>query len=108
MNDSESSVSFLSALGAFSTSLSQSDLAIYTVGYNMEAFGSWTIELGKRHRRLLVHWDGKDFVLSVSRCEVANSRAAKDWKLAADEHLDNRASDDELFRVAENLILENV
>ena len=108
MIDSESSGKFLSALSKFSTSLSHSSLAIYSVGYNMEAFGSWTIELGKRHRRLLVHWDGRDFILSISRCEVADSRATKDWQLSADEQVDERLTNDELFKLAENLILENV
>jgi hypothetical protein len=108
MNDSESSANFLSALSKFSASLSHSGFAIYSVGYNMEAFGSWTIELGKRHRRLLVHWDGKDFILSVSRCEVADSRATKDWKLSADEQIDDRPTNGELFRLTENLILKNV
>ena len=108
MNDSESSANFLSALATFSASLSRSGLAVYSVGYNMEAFGSWTIELGKRHRRMLVHWDGKESILSVSRCEVSDSRASKDWKLAADEQIEDRVTNDELFRVSENLILANV
>jgi hypothetical protein len=108
MSDSEWSGNFLSALSKFSASLSHSSLAIYSVGYNMETFGSWTIELGKRHRRMLVHWDGRDFILSISRCEVADSRAAKDWQLSVDEQVGERLIDDELFRLAENLILENV
>ncbi len=107
MNDSESSARFLSALATFSASLSQSGLAIYSVDYNMEAFGSWTIELGKRHQRSLLHWDGKEFVLSISQCEVPDSRAAREWKLVADEQIESRAADEELFRLAENLVLEN-
>lgn len=105
MNDSESSANLLSALAKFAVCLSQSGLAIYSVGYDMEAFGSWTIELGNRHRRSLIHWGGKEFHLSVSQCEVSDSRAAKDWKLVADEQLDSRATDDELFAVVENLVL---
>jgi hypothetical protein len=108
MNDSESSANFLSALSKFSASLSHSDLAIYSVGYNMEAFGSWTLELGNRHRRLLVHWDGREFILSVSRCEVADSRATKDWKLSAEEKIDDRLTNGELFKLAGNLILKNI
>jgi len=108
MNDSESSANFLSALARFAASMNRSGLAIYSVGYNMEAFGSWTIELGNRHRRSLIHWDGKEFVLSVSQCEVPDSRVSKDWKLVADEQLDSRVTDNELFRVTENLVLEKV
>ena len=49
MNDAESSASFMSALAAFSKSLSESEIAIYGVAYDFLHFGSWTIELGKRH-----------------------------------------------------------
>lgn len=108
MNDTECTADFLSALAAFSVSLGQSRLAIYSVEYKMEAFGSWTIELGKRHRRLLVNWDGKESFLSVSQSEVSDSRASKDWKRAADEHIEYQKTANELFRVAENLILENI
>jgi hypothetical protein len=66
-----------------------------------------TFELGKRHQRSLLHWDGKESELSMSQCDVSDSRAAKGWKLVADEQLDSGAPDEEIFRVAENLVLEN-
>ena len=106
MNDSRSSVNFLSALAAFSASLSQSDLAIFRVHYNIEVFGSWTIEMGRRHRRALVEWDGREFVMSISLCDVSDSRAAKGWKVVSDEQLDSGVPYEELFQIAENLVLE--
>ena len=107
MSDSEWSSMFLSALAAFAKSLGQSNLAIYSVDYNLEIFGSWTIELGRRHKRSLLQWDGKEFVLSLSRCNVSNSGAVKPWKHVIDEQLDSGLPKDELFQIAENLVLEN-
>jgi hypothetical protein len=108
MDDIESSSNFLSALSGFSKTIGQSGIAIFSVGYHLEAFGSWTIESGKRHRRTLLHWDGRDYILSLSRCDVSDSRSAKDWKLAADEHMNGPSTLDVLFRTAENLLLEKV
>lgn len=54
MRDPELSAFFPSALVEFSTSLSQSGLAIYSDGYNMEAFGSWTIGLGMRKIKMII------------------------------------------------------
>lgn len=108
MNDSESCMSFATALVDFTASLKKSGLAIYSVGYNMEAFGSWTIGLGTRHRRLLVHWDGKDAVLSVSRSLKVDSRATEEWTLATAEQLENGIENAELFSITENLVLGEI
>ncbi len=106
MNDAESSASFMSALATFSTALSKSGIAIYGVAYDLLHFGSWTIEVGVRHRRALLQWDGKEFVISVSQCEVADSQAPRDWQLVAEEPVTDHSTHDELFRAAENLLLE--
>lgn len=106
MDDAESSASFLSALAAFSNTLNESGIAIYGVAYDFLHFGSWTIEVGKRHRRSLLQWDGKESVLSLSRCEVADSQAPRDWSLVGEESVSDFSNDEELFHVAENLLLE--
>jgi len=107
MNDADLSASFMSALATFSKALSKSGIAIYGVSYDLMHFGSWTIEVGVRHRRALLQWDGKEFVISVSQCEVADSQAPRDWQLVAEEPVSDHSTHDELFLTAENLLLEN-
>ncbi len=107
MNDAESSASFISALAAFSKSMSESRIAIYGVAYDLLHFGSWTIEVGKRRHRSLLQWDGKEFLMSLSYCEVSDSQALREWKLVAEESIADHSTDGELFRAAENLVLEN-
>jgi hypothetical protein len=106
MNDAKSSASFMSALAAFSNSLSESGIAVYGVAYDLLHFGSWTIEAGKRHHRSLLQWDGKESVLSLSQCEVADSQAPRDWSLIAEEPVSDYSSHEELFDAAENLLVK--
>ena len=106
MNDAESSASFLLALAAFSQALSQSGIAIYGVAYDLLHFGSWTIEAGERHDRSLLQWDGKEFLMSLSQCEVADSQAPRDWKLIAEESIAQNSTHDEIFSAAENFLMK--
>ena len=71
-------------------------------------FGSWTIELGRRHHRSLLQWDGKEFLMSLSQCNVADSQAPRDWKIVVEEPVGDHSTAGEVFGAAENLILENV
>ncbi len=107
MNDAESSASFMSALAAFSKTLSESEIAIYGVAYDLLHFGSWTIELGKRHHRSLLQWDGKELLMSLSNCDVSDSQAPREWKLVTEESVAEHSADDDLFRAAEKLVLAN-
>lgn len=107
MNDAESSARFMSALAAFSKSLSESDIAIYGIAYDLLHFGSWTIELGKRHQRSLLQWNGREFLMSLSKCDVSDSQAPREWKLVTEESVAEHSADAELFHVAENLVLDN-
>jgi hypothetical protein len=106
MNDAESSASFMSALAAFSRELSKSGIAIYGVAYDLLHFGSWTIEVGKRKQRSLLQWDGKEFLMSLSKCDVADSQSSRDWKLVAEEPIADHSTREELFRAAKNILLE--
>lgn len=94
------------ALAAFSKTLSKFEIAIYGVAYDLLHFGSWTIEAGKRHDRSLLQWDGKEFVLSLSQCEVADSQAPRDWILVAEESVAQNSTHNDVFAAAKNLLLE--
>ncbi len=81
MSDATESTAFPTAMAAFAERLAGSDLAIYGIAYDYLHFGSWTIELGRRHRRLLVQWDGKESLLSCSVTAAPNSQAPRAWTL---------------------------
>ena len=107
MNDAESSASFIAALAKFSQSMSESGTAIYRIEYYFLSFGSWTIELGTRHQRSLLQWDGKESRMSLSQWDVADSRAPQDWKLVAEERIADRSTHDQLFGAAEKFLTAN-
>jgi hypothetical protein len=108
MNDAEASATLVACLAAFSASLAKFGLATYGVALQLLHFGSWTVEVGTRHKRLLVQWGGKESLLSVSRCVVADSQAARDWELVTEEEIVQPSTDAEIFRAAENLVLESL
>ena len=107
MNDAESSASFMCALAVFSKALSQSGIAIYGVDYDLLHFGSWTIEAGERRHRSLLQWDGKELLMSLFQCEVADSRVSRDWQLVSKESVAQHSTNDEIFSAAEDFLLEN-
>ena len=106
MNDVESSASFISALAGFSQRLAEAGNAIYSVDYDFLHFGSWTIECGTRHHRSLLQWDGGEFLISLSRCDVADSRAQREWKLVTEGPVADHSTHDQLFGAAAKLMLE--
>jgi hypothetical protein len=107
MNDAESSARFIAALARFSQSLAESGTGIYRIAYDFLAFGSWTIELGTRHHRSLLQWDGKESRMSLSQRDVADSRAQQEWKLVAEERIADRSTYDQLFGAAEKFLSAN-
>ena len=108
MNDAKSSASFVSALGAFSQSLASSGIAIYGIEYDFLHFGSWTIELGSRHSRSLLQWDGKESLMSLSESDVADSQAPRNWRLVAEEPVLDRSTPSQVFAAAEKMVTGNV
>jgi hypothetical protein len=107
MNDAESSASFIAALARFSQSLAESGTAIYEIAYDLLAFGSWTMELGTRHHRSLLRWDGKESRMSLSQWDVADSRSPQERKLVVEERIAGRSTHEQLFGAAEKFLSAN-
>jgi hypothetical protein len=107
MNDAESSKLFLSALARFSTNLAKSDIVIYGIAYDFLHFGSWTIELGNRHSRLLLQWDGKESLMACSESDVADSQAPRDWKQVVDIPVKDATTQSGIFEAAEKIVIEH-
>ena len=87
--------------------MAEKKIAIYRVNYDYLSFGSWVIECGTRHHRSRLVWDGKEFLISLSQCDVSDSRARREWILVAEEPVADHTTHDRLFDAAEKLLLEN-
>ena len=66
MTDSTSGINHLERLLHVATVIAGRGFAIYQHDYLMLAFGSFRLELGTRHQRWGISWDGKEGFLSVS------------------------------------------
>ncbi len=107
MSDAESSESFVSALATFSKRLATSGVAIYGIAYDFLHFGSWTIELGKRHGRLLLQWDGKESLMTCSEADVADSQNTRDWKPVLEKSIGDASTPSRIFAAAEEIVIEH-
>lgn len=78
-SDAQNSVLHLEAVHAMAQRLSALDISIYEHSYRALAFGSWTIEAGKRKERARCVWDGRDEVLTVEQ-GVSSDSQRTDWQ----------------------------
>jgi hypothetical protein len=108
MDDSAESVVFPDALAGFAKRLAVNRVAIYGVAYDMLHFGSWTLEVGRRHRRLLLAWDGRESSLGLSERSVSDSsNVDADWRPVSEIKLVAR-DPAAVLAVAEELVLGRV
>ena len=108
MDDSIESAVFPEALAAFARRLAGKRVAIYGVAYDMLHFGSWTLEVGRRHRRILLAWDGKESSLGLSVRSVSDSsNVVADWRSVSESQLSVREPA-AVLAVAEELVLGQV
>lgn len=84
MSDAAESQSIISGINGLVDDLARLDVAVYGIAFDYPHFGSWTIEVGRRHRRVLLQWDGKESLLTASVAAVPNSHGRKDWKCVAE------------------------
>ena len=100
MSDSSQSTAFPLAFGAFALRLASVDLATYGIAYDFLHFGSWTLEVGRRHERLLVQWDGKESSLSCSKCSTSDSGTSRKWTLVSEQSLKGSNEPENILDVA--------
>ncbi len=65
MPDPQSAIEHFRRLSDLAASLSERGIALYEHEYFMLVFGSFRIELGTRHKRWGLAWDGKDGYLEI-------------------------------------------
>ena len=85
MSDQETGLKHFTRMQSLSAHLASRGIAIYEHEVHLLAFGSFTLQLGNRHKRWQFIWDGKDSTITVSAAVVSDSRNVPEWqkKLAA-------------------------
>lgn len=66
MADAQSAIDHLNRLVRLAERLSARGIALYEHDYVTLAFGSFRLEIGTRHKRWGLWWDGKDGCLTIS------------------------------------------
>jgi hypothetical protein len=59
--------------------LAKDGIALYAHEYQSLSFGSFSLEFGRAHYRVLCQWDGKESILSVSFAEITNQASEGEW-----------------------------
>jgi hypothetical protein len=85
MAETTDALSFLNGLTGLATRLAVDGIAIHSMSYQSQAFGSWEIEAGRRRVRIRVTWEGKDRQLRVATAQMASGSKERRWQLA-EEH----------------------
>jgi hypothetical protein len=95
MSDVKESQASVAGLAGVAAAIAKADIAVYGIAYDFSHFGSWTIEAGRRHQRLLLQWDGRERTLIVSTASVSDAQAQKHWKQVAERHVDSHGAPNE-------------
>jgi hypothetical protein len=66
-------------------SLSRDGIAIYEHSYDMLAFGSWLLILGKRKYRFRFIWDGRGGILKTEKTLIPDSGTIIKWEEISNE-----------------------
>ena len=101
MSDAVWSQEFVSALAKFSANLSKSDYAIYNIDYSFMNFGSWTLEIGKRHDRIRFEWNGKESILTCSKASVGDSSSETNFNTVSEQKIEESSMPISLFAASE-------
>ena len=75
----DSTLAHFRQMESLSVSLAEKDLAIFEHYYDVMAFGSFSIVVGRSKRRLKFEWDGKEFCLVVYGASFSSSRSIANW-----------------------------
>ena len=107
-HDADSAIEHLKRVASLADSLKKMGAAIYEHHLDCLCFGSWTISAGRRKDCFEFSWDGRDFVLSVSRSSDISGGRPQTWlplenhKLSPDDGKDPLAFIDEFFQKRRN------
>jgi arylsulfatase A-like enzyme len=72
-------------------------VTLYEHGYNYQAFGSWSVTLGRPHHRMHFSWDGKESYLGIGEAEFTNSNSRSNWEPVFPSMSGTQVSPEEVF-----------
>ena len=108
MNITEQSIEHLKALLFIAEELREAGIAVLQHSYHPMAFGSFILEVGKPHSKVLFEWDGKESILSISFARLTNQNENPEWVHDAKISLpDGEGIYQEIASNAEELISDN-
>ena len=79
MDTAEASIAHLRALLGLAEELADNAITLYSHEYRPLSFGSFSVEFGRPHFRVLCLWDGKESRLSVCFSELPNQTQSCEW-----------------------------
>ena len=107
LSDSIEASRHLAAVSAMAARLAPRSIAVFRHTYEYLSFGSWSLVVGNRHRRLRLQWDGKEGILFCAISTHTGSSAPAEWNEVASAPVSG--SDPEaLFSTVEQLVLQHL
>jgi hypothetical protein len=79
MNAAGTSIQHLRELLTLAEELAKGGITLYAHEYHPLSFGSFSVEFGRPHYRVLCQWDGKESILAVSFAELTNQGQRGEW-----------------------------
>jgi hypothetical protein len=80
MNDEQWSADHLRELAAILETLRPHRVMLYEHHYNLQAFGSFEVVIGRPHRRLRFLWDGREFLLGAQESNFVGAVDPPQWR----------------------------
>ena len=102
-NDIESSLGALETIIVLARNLAAVGITVYRCQYDFSAFGSWTLEAGSPHRRILLTRDGKNRKLEMATGRVQNAGATSTWDSEQELPLEALSTPQDLENLAQTL-----
>ena len=79
MDLAQDSIRHLKMLIDIAQELANEGVALCGHKYHALSFGSFSVEFGRSHYRVLCEWDGKESILSLSYSNVTNKAGPRQW-----------------------------
>jgi hypothetical protein len=90
---------------SLAASLSRDGIAVYEYSYDMLAFGSWLLVLGKRKYRFRFIWDGKEGFLKTEKALIPDSGTIIKWEEILNK-IDANQPRENIFKLIEEFIIK--
>ena len=101
MDGPQASIRHLKMLLWLAEVLAKNGISLYAHEYRPLSFGSFSVEFGRPHYRVLCQWDGRDSNLAVSFAHLTNQSHQSQWIHDANIRV---SADDVFAEIASNVL----